>query len=99
MPAGISEDAVWQQPDPGGALCWGTPKNTGPAWCLPTFIYRNSLGGKYWEYLSKQIFASDVLLWLSDKLIFLFIQHVSQAASECHLKIMKWDFPTNDCLK
>lgn len=84
-----------------GGLCAGGTRGlaAGPARRLPTFIYRNSLGGKHWEYLSKQTFASNVLLWLPDKLIFLFIQHVSQAASEHHLKIMKWDFPANDCLK
>lgn len=47
--------------------------------------------------LSKQISASRVLPWLSDKLIFLFIQQISQAVSECHLKIMTWGFLGKDC--
>lgn len=58
------------------------------------FIYKNShRKKKICEYLSKQIFASDMLLCLSDMLIFLFIRHVSPTVSECtvkcsHLKIM-----------
>lgn len=55
--------------------------------------------GKCCVSLSKQIFASCVLPWLSDKLIFLFIQQISQVFSECHLKIMTRDFPGKDCFK
>lgn len=51
------------------------------------FIYKNSCRKKkLGEYLSKQIFASLRLSWRSDTLIFLFIQHASQAVSECTIK-------------